>query len=340
MKKINFRLLQSALAILISSGAFSQVTQSELTIQPDACRGKDTHISNINGIPSSANGNFGTLEEITSVAWTWYSGGGSDGAFRTLIDFSDLQLIPQGTKVTYAYLSLFGKPSSLSAPQGNYGDNSCYVQRVTSTWDELAVTWNTQPTTTTANQVTLPGSNGVTFNYDVIDLNITSLVQDIINQPPASRYGFLIRLQTEAYYRSIIFASSDYSVAAKHPKLRLGLNFCSDSAARKVAPESKIITPDVVGTNGKVENGVAALVKTNLASNNVTVDYELSKEGKAYIEIVSIDGAVLKVLEVDGTKGKHTKTITLDGQLLKNKMAVLVVKQGNSKTANPFIISK
>ncbi|THU34840.1 DNRLRE domain-containing protein [Niastella caeni] len=336
MKKIN---LLSALAILAASSAFSQ-TQTEITLQPDACRGKDTHIGYINGIPSAANSNFGTLEEMAPVAWTWYSAGGSDGATRALIDFADLQLIPQGTVVTYAYLSLYGKPSSLSAPQGNQGDNNCYVQRVTSAWDENTVTWNTSPTSTAANQVSLPGSNGVTFNYDVVDLNITTLIQDIINQPPASRHGLLIRLQTESIYRSIIFASSDYSVAAKRPKLRLGLNFCSGAAARTATQESKIVTPDVLGANGKVSNGVSALVKANLSSNVVTVDYELSKEGKTYVEIVTIEGAVLKTLEVDGTKGKHTRTINLDNSLLKNKMAVLVVKQGNSKTANPFIISK
>jgi hypothetical protein len=242
--------------------------------------------------------------------------------------------------VTYAYLSLYGKPSSLTAPQGNAGSNSCYVQRVTSTWDEGTVTWNTQPTTTTANQVSLPGSNGVQFNYDVVDLNITSLLQDIINQPPASRYGIMVRLQTEATYRSIVFASSDYSNAAKRPKLRLGLNFCSDSSARKATPEYKLFTPDAVGANGQVQNGITALVKSNLASGNVTVDYELNKDGKTFLELVTINGAVLKTMEVDGTKGKHTKTIMFDSELLKNKMAVLVVKQGNSVTSSPFVIEK
>jgi len=340
MKKINFLFLQSALAFLVTSSAFSQTTQTEWTLQPDACRGKDAHIGIINGIPSMANANQGNLEEMGNLAWTWYSGGGADGYFRSLLDFTDLQLIPQGTKITYAYLSLYGKPSSLSAPQGNYGSNSCYVQRVTSTWDESTVTWNTQPTSTTTNQVSLPGSNGVQFNYDVIDLNITTLIQDIINQPAANRYGLMIKLQNEVYYESLIFASSDYSVAAKRPRLRLGMNFCSDSAARVMTGGGKVPTPDVLGTNGKADNGVSALVKANLGSNVVTVDYDLSKEGKTYVEIVSIDGAVLKVLEVDGTKGKHTRTINLDNQLLKNKMAVLVVKQGNSKAANPFIISK
>jgi len=337
MKKINFLLLQSAFAFLAGTSAFSQVTQTEMTFQPNACHGKDTHVGYITNIPSAANSNFGSLEEVVPFTWTF---NGSPGSSRALIDFTDLQLIPQGTLVTYAYLSLYGKPSSLTAPQGNFGANDCYVQRVTGSWDENTVTWNTQPASTTTNQVTLPGSNGVQFNYDVIDLNITTLVQDIINQPPASRYGFLIRLQTESTYRSLVFASSDYSDAAKHPKLRLGLNFCTDAATRKTTQENQIFTPDVLSKDGKVETNVSALVKSNLSSGNITVDYALNQDGKTYIEIVSIDGAVLKVLEVDGTKGKHTKTNNLDNQLLKNKMAVLVVKQGNSKTANPFIISQ
>lgn len=335
MKKINFHLLQSAVAILVSSGAFSQVTQTELTFQPDACRGKDSHVSYITGNPSAANANFGSLDEVVPFTWTF---GGAVGSCRALIDFADLQLIPQGTTVTYAYLSLYGKPSSNTAPQGNSGTNSCYVQRVTSTWDENTVTWNTQPSSTTTNQAALPGSTSQ-WNYDVIDLNVTALVQDIINQPVASRFGFMIKLQNESIYKSLIFASSDYSVAAKRPKLRLGLNFCSDSLARRSGSQGKIFTPDVI-ENGKIQNGVSALVRTNLGAKSVVVDYELINEGKTYIEIVSIDGAVLKVLEVAGTKGKHTRSITLDGQLLKNKMAVLVVKQGNSKTASSFVISQ
>jgi hypothetical protein len=336
MKKIHIRLLQSALAIFVSSGAFSQVTQTELTLQPDACHGKDAHVVYISGIPSAADGNYETSNELVPAAWTF---NGTLGYLRAFIDFTDLQLIPQGTTVTYAYLSLYGKPSSATAPQGNQGQNDCYVQRVTGAWAENTITWNNQPGATTTNQVALPGSNGATFNYDVIDLNVTSLIQDIINQPVASRYGLLIKLQNESIYKSIVFASSDYADASKHPKLRLGLNFCSDSAARRGVSTGKIYTPDVVA-NGKAQNGIIAFVRSNLSAKNVTVDYELSNDGKTIVELLSIDGAVLKTLEVDGTKGRHTKSITLDSQLLKNKMAVLVVKQGASKAANPFVIAQ
>jgi hypothetical protein len=339
MKKISYSLLPCAVALLIAATASSQVTQTEMTFQPDACRGKDAHVTLINGIPSAATANYANADELPIFAWTFYANGGSDGYGRTFIDFTDLQLIPQGTTVTYAYLSLYGKSSSATMPQGNSGDNGCYVQRVTSAWAENTVTWNTQPSATTTNQVALPASTS-TWNYNVIDLNVTALVQDIINQPPASRYGFLIKLQTESYYRSIVFASSDNTDATKHPKLRVGLNFCSSAAARTATPEGKIYTPDVIDAAGKVSNGLSALVKTNLSSNQVSVDYTLPQDGKTVLEIVSYDGALLKSIEVEGTKGKHTKTITLDAPLAKNKMAVLVVKQGNAKTSSPFLISQ
>jgi outer membrane lipopolysaccharide assembly protein LptE/RlpB len=92
---------------------------------------------------------------------------------------------------------------------------------------------------------------------------------------------------------------------------------------------------DVSGTS---DNGLKATVKTNLSSNQISVNYDLPQDGKAILEIVSIDGALLKSVTVDGTKGKHA--IILDAPLLKNKMAVLVIKQGNNKTSSLFLIAQ
>ncbi|THU38156.1 DNRLRE domain-containing protein [Niastella caeni] len=337
MKKVNQTLLQCMLAMMITSSGYSQLAQTELTLQPGACHGKDSRVQTINGSPAVANTNYGNYDQLVSAAWTF---SGAVGYVRSLVNFTDLQLIPQGTVVSYAYLSLYGVPTSAAISLGSYGANACYVQRITSAWDESTVTWNNQPSTTTTNQVTLPGSNGVQWNYNVIDLNVTAMVQDLINLPPADRNGFFIRLQTESYYRSMLFASSDYADATKHPKLRIGLTFCSSLAAKKSANETSEIVSDVPGQSGKFQNGIAALVKTNLQAGNVKVDYELSKEGKTVLQIVSIDGAVLKTMNADGTKGKHTTTITLDSEVLKNRMAVLVVRQGNSVSSHPFVIAQ
>lgn len=337
MKKVNQTLLQCMLAMLISATGYSQVTQTEMTFQPDACRGTDTWVQTVNGSPAYANSNYGTANQLVAAAWTF---SGQVGYVRSLIDFADLQSIPQGTTVSYAYLSLYGVPTSTAISLGSYGANACYVQRITSAWAENTVTWNTQPSTTATNQVTLPGSNGVQWNYHVIDLNITALVQDIINLPPAQRYGFCIRLQTESYYRSMLFASSDYADAARRPKLRIGLNYCSSASARTFTPESNIPVSDIPDLTGKVQNANSPKVRTSLQSGTMKVDYELNNEGKAVLQIVSVNGAILRTINVDGRKGKHTRTIILDSEVLKNKMAILVVKQGNGVTSHPFIISQ
>ena len=347
MKKKRQSLLTCLMVMLLPAAGFSQVTQTEMTFQPDGCRGKDAYVETVNGLPAYASNNYGNSSQLLSMAWTFNGIGGTTGFLRTFIDFTDLQFIPQGTTVNYAYLSLYGVPTSGANDLGSYGSNDCYVQRVTSTWDESTVTWNNQPTTTTTNQVTLPGSNGVQWNYHVIDLNITTLLQDIINLPPAQRYGLCVRLQTEVYYRSMLFTSSENTDATRHPKLRIGLNYCSASAALESLDdhrESPKHPPTEEGNRldviGKSDNGLKAIVKTNLSSSQISVDYELPQDGKAILEIVSYDGALLKSVEVDGAKGKHSKTIILDAPLLKNKMAVLVIKQGNNKTSSPFLIAK
>ncbi len=64
------------------------------------------------------------------------------------------------------------------------------------------------------NQVELPASTSQFQDYTNID--ITALVQEMINEP-STNYGFMIKLNNENYYRSMLFATSDYSNAAKHP---------------------------------------------------------------------------------------------------------------------------
>jgi hypothetical protein len=82
----------------------------------------------------------------------------------------------------------------------------------------MGVTWVNQPATTTQNQVTLPAS---TFsNQDYLNINVTSLVQDMIDNPLSS-FGFMLQLQTEQFYRSLVFASSDHNNAFLHPKLNV-----------------------------------------------------------------------------------------------------------------------
>jgi len=186
-----------------------------LVLQPGA-EGKDAII----GTGSWADVNRGFLEEFILMAWT---NGGYPGYYRAFIDF-DFSSIPDGATIKNTFLSLYHNPTSTnsnglhsSASIYTSGkDNGAYLRRVTSSWEENTILWSNQPTTTLDNQVLLPASTS--GNQDYLDIDVTALVQDIINNRSTS-YGFMLMLQTEEKYRALIFASSDHPDATKHPKL-------------------------------------------------------------------------------------------------------------------------
>src|SRR6266496_3176044 len=148
MKK-NTHLL-TALLILTISNSFAQIT---LNLKNDACSGKDAIIADC--VPCGYdNMNFGTLDEFAAIAWT---NNGNPSNERGLIQF-DLTAIPQASTIVSAQLSLFHNPNPASGNPGHSqmsGSNDALLQRITSTWDESTVTWNTQPAITNQNEVNL-----------------------------------------------------------------------------------------------------------------------------------------------------------------------------------------
>ncbi|MHB2154429.1 RHS repeat-associated core domain-containing protein [Calditrichota bacterium GD2] len=76
------------------------------------------------------------------------------------------------------------------------------------------ITWNTQPSTTTADQVSVPAPATTTSDFEIDVTNLVRIMND-----GQSNYGFLWILQNEQKWRSVFAASSDYSDAAKRPKL-------------------------------------------------------------------------------------------------------------------------
>ncbi|SKA03608.1 hypothetical protein SAMN04488128_102396 [Chitinophaga eiseniae] len=158
--------------------------------------------------PDWVNVNFSSSIDFLALSWTFQ---GTPGTGRQFFRFNGLNTIPAGTTIVSATLTLTGVTSSAAAPQGNsyypgspynsYGTNPAWIKRVTGPWKASTITWNNQPTTTTTNAVAVPASTSQ-WNYSVT-LNVTALVQDIINS--GQNNGFSMQLQTEAYYRSLIF---------------------------------------------------------------------------------------------------------------------------------------
>ncbi|WP_212002054.1 DNRLRE domain-containing protein [Chitinophaga sp. HK235] len=172
--------------------------------------------------PDWVNRNFSTEVDFLALSWTFQ---GVPGTGRQFFKFNGLSTIPSGTTIISATLTLTGVSTSVAAPQGNsyypgspynsFGTNPAWVKRVTGTWTGNTITWNNQPSTTTTNAVTVPASTSQ-WNYSVT-LNVTALVQDIINS--GQNNGFSLQLQTEAYYRSLIFTGPRNADVSNRPKL-------------------------------------------------------------------------------------------------------------------------
>jgi hypothetical protein len=209
MRKIYF--LFTALLLLCQS-LFAQTT---ITLQPDSIAGKDARIDSY-----SPNTNYGTLSDFLAGSWTI-----SGNAFnvRSLVQF-DLSGIPANSVINSAYLSLYFDPNNTNFNHVHSGSNAAYLQRITSTWNESSVTWNSQPSATTQNQASVPVSTSGTQDYP--DMDVTALVADMKNNPSTS-FGFLLRMQTEQIYKGLIFCSSDNTTPAKRPKLVVTFTTCT-----------------------------------------------------------------------------------------------------------------
>lgn len=243
MKKTISRVALFALiAMAASSNVFSQ-TQHTLSLKPNASIGEDANIFTRVG-SNDANTNFGTFPEINMSTWTW---GGYQGTLRSLLRFSQLSNIPSNATIISAELRLYGLQTSVISgyndsyyPGSTFPTNPLYIQQVTSQWNENNVTWNTQPTTTTQNQISAPASTSQNnYNYFTNSPNLVAMVQNMVSNP-TSNYGFMIKLQTEQTYRSFNFASSDHSDLKLWPELIItyevcdaAFNYCANSSTNE-----------------------------------------------------------------------------------------------------------
>lgn len=154
-----------------------------------------------------------TPSEVAGCAWT---SGGTPLTTRGIFKFN-LGSIPANAVILSAKLSLYSTPNPLL---GNFIDansgpaNSLFLERVTSPWNNAAITWQNQPSTDLASQIAIPHTN-LSF-LDLVDIDVKNLVSPMVS---SNNYGFLLRLQNETIYNLRDFCSSRHTNAAKHPKL-------------------------------------------------------------------------------------------------------------------------
>ena len=174
--------------------------------------GKD---SNVSSHWEWVDKNFG-LGSLNVIAWTHNQQINNTKAY---IDFEINHKVANADDIeqVYLYLNFCYNCSALpTTGGGNSGDNAMYVRRVTSPWEELSITWNSQPTVSEENKVLVPAGTK-TQDYKI---DVTDLVKDMINDPDNS-YGFNISLVNYAKYKGVFMASSENVDPAIRPKLEI-----------------------------------------------------------------------------------------------------------------------
>lgn len=142
---------------------------------------------------------------------------------RSLLTLGEVDRVPVNRPIISATLSLFGTTSTESTQAafqteiGRISVSNVLVQRVTSSWSS-ATTYLTRPSTTTVNQVIIPGTS-LRDGYNVT-IDITNLVRDMRNAGQSS-FGIQLILQTESRYRLMTFCSPTHLDVTRHPKLTL-----------------------------------------------------------------------------------------------------------------------
>ncbi|MFN8395542.1 MAG: PKD domain-containing protein [Bacteroidia bacterium] len=119
-------------------------------MQPGPVRGFDSYVFSRD---DATNNNDGAGSVLAMMTWTW---SGNPGTGRGYVKFDLSRICSSATllegRFSAYYNAILGQPHS--------GANTATLRRVTSNWDEYAVTWLNQPTSTTVNQIAVPALAG------------------------------------------------------------------------------------------------------------------------------------------------------------------------------------
>ncbi len=241
-------------------------------------------------------------------AWTY---SGSTMFCRTAMKFI-LDEIPVGSEILSATLYLYSDPAKTSNSDSNSnsqlsGSNAFYIERITQDWNDKAVTWNTQPASSTEGRMLIPASSSTTEN---IQIDLTKMVQNWVNTP-ALNYGVKMFLQTELHYRSRNYGSIENTNVAIRPKLVIEYNdppvgstieFTYDASGNRIVRQVIVISQLKSGHNINNEQTLSDPIQSDWSSLKMKIypnptrgDISLEFEGQIGFETVQY-----KVFNVTG----------------------------------------
>lgn len=154
-------------------------------------------------LESSQNANRGDWSQLI-IGAEYYD------AIRTLISF-DLNSL-NGKTIISAELSLYKYDYYYYSPYGR----TYNIHRITQNWNENSVKWNNRPSYD--NSIT--DSDIVPSDYNWMTWNVTEDVQDFADEI-FDNYGWMLKDDSEGYYRYSYFRSSEYSNSDYRPVLEV-----------------------------------------------------------------------------------------------------------------------
>jgi hypothetical protein len=266
---------------------------------------------------NSENTNYGNAPQTCAMQIPSFDSTGVNTG-RTLFDF-DWSQIPASSTITSAKLNFYAydydgtHPSSI-LNNGHVGNNSSYLRRVTQNWGEYTVTWNTQPSATNTNQVILPASTS--SNQDYLDIDVTQLVQDIIDNPTTS-HGFLLGLVDEVLIANLSFHSTNGNDPTKHPRLVLDIE-CKTTSA--------------FDNNKTTASNYKSIVYPNPSANFISIKTEnlIIKNLKIY----SFDGKLVL------TQNEFLTHEKIDVSNFENGMYFMIFENDSSRESLKFTVNK
>jgi hypothetical protein len=270
------------------------------------------------------NGNSAATETVNGSSspdmhygdWSYSSIGCGHGTLRELLRFTGLNSIPSNAVILDAKLRLYGVPSSMHTPNSSYPGspftttNEGWVKRVTGTWSNTSVTWNSQPATTSANQVAIPKSDSQ-WNWHTT-LNVTNLVKDI--QSSGQNSGFMFMLQNEQPMRHTEFASSNHTDSTLWPELEVtyqlpqGISNISGAGRLFVYPnpattQASLLLPTYL-------NGNTTLRITDITGRVIMEQQVIANGKELYLDIAAFAKGVY-IVRAEAGQGIATAKLTL-----------------------------
>jgi len=252
------------------------------------------HSTIVNNYLSDSLANFNNFPDFYANAWTQNS---IPMIGRGLMEF-DFSTIPNNANVYSASLSLYGY-NSTTTPQLSStlsGSNASTLRRITSSWNSSTVTWHTQPSTTTTNEVPLPESTSSTEDY--LNMNILNMVNDMISN---GNNGLMMMLDTEHYYRCLLFATMNNPDSSVFPRLDL----CYSIPYTIVTNQ----TPTSLCAGGTIQVGFTS---NNMFNNGNIFTAQLSDSSGSFANPVNIGtlnsitpGVISAIIPANTPQGSH-----------------------------------